>query len=345
MNLVFGLGILLAIAGGALEGLFSLPLTRTPRWRWENTWGLGLLMALLLVPWPLAFLTVPHLLDVLSNVETHVLVVTFLFGVGWGLGALFWGKAIAAIGMALGGSLMMGLINIFGSPLLLAITNPRKLAELGGVVLMAAVAVTVVGVVVCAMAGRAKQREMRLPSVESFGARTPFIVGLIFCIISGVFSASVNFGLIFGEPIAVAAKAAGASDAAKNNAIWALVFTGNFLINAVYAFYVMFKNKTMGLLVSQGSIRYWLGALFLGLALPLGIVLYGVGASQMGPYGPYVAFPMMLVSSILFGNLAGAMTGEWHGVSARTKAAMLAGVTVLAIAFAMFGVANQLLGE
>jgi ATP-binding cassette subfamily F protein 3 len=42
----------------------------------------------------------------------------------------------------------------------------------------------------------------------------------------------VNFGLIFGERIADAAARAGASDVARNNAIWALVFTGNY---AAYA--------------------------------------------------------------------------------------------------------------
>lgn len=343
MNIALGIGILLAIAGGALEGLFSLPVTRTPRWRWENIWGMGLAIALLAVPWPLAFLTVPHLFEVFSNVRTSVLVTTFLFGVGWGIGSLFWGRAIAAIGMALGVSLMMGLINVFGSPLLLAITAPRKLTESGGVALLAAVVVTMVGVVVCAIAGHAKEREMRSPSAGSSDAGTPFAMGLMFCVISGILSASVNFGLVFGEPIAVAAKEAGASDVTKYNAIWALVFTGNFSVGVLYCSYLMVKNRTARLLISQGSLTYWLGALFLGLALPLGIVLYGVGASKMGTYGPYVAFPMMLVSSILFGNLAGMMTGEWHGASARTKTTMLAGVAVLVIAFAMFGMANRLL--
>jgi L-rhamnose-H+ transport protein len=344
LNITLGIGILLAIAGGALEGLFSLPVTRTPRWQWENIWGMGLVVALVAVPWPLALLTVPHLFEVFASVKMSVLLMTFLFGVGWGIGSLFWGKAIAAIGVALGVSLMMGLINVFGSPLLLAITNPRKLGESGGMALLAAVAVTVVGVVVCAMAGHAKERELRRQAAGSSDAGRPFAAGLMFCIISGVLSSSVNFGLVFGEPIAVAASAAGASDAAKNNAVWALVFTGNFSIGALYCGYLMVKNRTAGRLISQGSSNYWLGAAFLGLALPLGIVLYGAGAGQMGTYGPYVAFPMMLVSSILFGNLAGALTGEWRGASARTKRTMLAGVIVLAIAFAMFGVANRLLG-
>jgi L-rhamnose-H+ transport protein len=343
MNIALFFSILLAILGGALEGLFSLPVTRTPRWRWENIWGAGLLIALVAVPWPLAFLTVPHLLDVFRQVKPTVLLTTVLFGVGWGIGNLFWGKAIAAVGVALGVSLMMGLINVFGSPMLLAITNPRKLAEPGGMALLAAVAVTILGVILCAMAGHFKDREMAMQSNDTSGKRPSFLLGLLYCVISGIFSASVNFGLVFGEPIAVAAQAAGASDAVKNNAIWAMVFTGNFSIAAIYCFFLMVKNRTLSLLVSQGSLSYWLGALFLGLALPLGIVLYGIGASRMGEFGPYVAFPMMLVSSILFGNLAGAMTGEWRGASRKTKMTMLAGVTILVAAFVMFGAANRLL--
>ena len=73
----------------------------------------------------------------------------------------------------------------------------------------------------------------------------------------------------------------------------------------------MWKNKTAGVIVSEGSLGYWFWAVFMGVAWPLGIVLYGIGADYMGKDdGPIIGFPMMLVMAILFGNLAGAMTGE-----------------------------------
>lgn len=62
----FYLGLLLVVLGGIMEGSFSLPLKRTPKWDWENIWGAGSLMALLLVPWLLAILTVPRLGQVYS---------------------------------------------------------------------------------------------------------------------------------------------------------------------------------------------------------------------------------------------------------------------------------------
>ena len=343
MNLA--IGVLLVIAGGALEGLFSLPVTRTPKWQWENIWGLGSLIALVLVPWPVAWWTVPQLAGVYGDVAPGVLALTLLFGVGWGLGGIFWGKAIAAVGMALGVSLLMGLINVFGSPVLLAFTEPEKLIDRGGLTLLVAVAVMVAGVVLCAVAGARKQMELDSAAKADTGRKlsTPFAVGLIFCIVSGVLSAMVNFGFVYGKPIAAAASEAGASQAAANNAVWALVFTGNFAVNAIYAFWLMLKNRTLKLVFSEGTLTYWCWALFMGVAWPLGIVLYGLGAVRMGDYGAFVGFPMMLVMAILFGNLAGASTGEWQGTSAKTRAVMFAGVGVLFVAFAIFGGASLLL--
>ena len=340
------IGIIFVIAAGACEGLFSLPVTRTPNWRWENIWGLGSLIALLLVPWPMAFLTVPQLREVYAEVGSGLVILTLLFGAGWGLGGIFWGKAIAALGMALGVSLLMGLINVFGSPVPLAIKEPGKLIQPGGLMLLLAVAVMILGVVFCSLAGKRKEQELvgEQPAEGRPAAGTPFMLGLLFCVLSGMLSAMVNCGFIFGEPLAIAAKNAGASDFGKYNAIWALVFTSNYAVNAAYACYLMLKNRTWGLLISQGTPGYWAGAIFMGIAWPLGIVLYGIGAGKMGTYGAFVGFPMMLVMAILFGNLAGALQGEWQGTSARTRATMLLGVAVLIVSFVVFSFAELLLG-
>ena len=270
---------------------------RTPRWKWENIWGLGSLVALVVVPWPVALLTVPHLGAVFAQVGPGVLVLTFLLGVGWGLGGIFWGKGIAAVGMVLGISLLMGLVNVFGSPVLLACTQgPGKLLEPGGLMLLGAVAVMILGVAVCAVAGAARQRDQTagLAGTGTAKPATPFATGLMFCVVSAVLSAMLNFAFVYGGPIKQARARCDVSPAAAPNAIWAIVFTANYLVNAVYAFGLMWKNKTAGLVVSEGSLGYWLWAVFMGVAWPLGIVLYGIGADHMGTQGAIVGFPMML---------------------------------------------------
>ncbi|MBN1909433.1 MAG: hypothetical protein JW818_06830, partial [Pirellulales bacterium] len=174
--------------------------------------------------------------------------------------------------------------------------------------------------------------------------RSPLALGLMFCLLSGVLSALVNFGLVFGEPLADVAAERGASEVAKNNAVWALIFTGNYTVNAVYALALMIRHRTLGLLVAHGTLGYWVWALFMGISWPLGIVFLGIGASKMGPYGAFVAFPMMLVAAILFGNLAGILTGEWRSSSRRARTVMAVGVAVLCLAFLIFGMAQHLLG-
>lgn len=341
----FTIGIVLVVCGGALEGLFSLGVTRTRGWMWENIWGLGSLIALVLVPWPVALLTVPDLFDVFGSVSPGLLLVTFLFGIGWGLGGIFWGKAIAAVGVALGVSLLMGMITIIGSPVPLAITEPGTLIEPGGLTLLAALAVMVVGVVLCAVAGARKDKELSADaaSTPAQGRSTPFTVGLMFCAISGVLSAMLNFGLVFGDPIAQAASPPDAPNPFAANAIWALVFTGNYLVNAGYGFWLMFKNRTLGRIISESSFPNWFWAFFMGISWPLGVVLFGIGAFKMGDYGAFVGFPMLLLVAILFANLAGAVSGEWRGTSSKTRQVMLAGVVVLFLALVVFGAANALL--
>jgi len=339
----FLLGIILVVLAGACEGLFSLGVTRTPQWKWENIWGLGSLIALLLVPWPVAYFTVPHLGRVFANVPNTILVLTFLFGIGWGLGGIFWGKAIAAVGMALGVSLLMGFINVFGSLGPMVVKEPQKLLTAGGLTLLLAVAVMIGGIIVISRAGQLRERELAGDTKANGGkTSTPFAVGLLFCFISGLLSACVNFGLHFGTDIAHHATLLGASDISANNAIWALVFTGNYLVNFLYAAFLMVRNGTAGRVITHGKPAYWCWALFMGISWPAGIVLMGIAGGKMGEFGKYSAFPMMLLCAVLAGNLSGALTGEWKGTGRASKTVMMVGVLVLLSAFVILGISAKL---
>jgi len=54
--------------------------------------GAGSLMALLILPWPLALITIPGLFEVYKSVPVTVVVLAILFGAGWGAGGVFFGK-------------------------------------------------------------------------------------------------------------------------------------------------------------------------------------------------------------------------------------------------------------
>ena len=336
----------LVLMGGVLAALFIVPTTTTPRWAWEDIWGVGSLVALILVPWPLALMTVPDLAGVYRPAGFGPVALAFLFGIGWGLGGIFWGQAIMMLGLGLGTSIMVGLVNVFGSPVPLAIKDPAKLTSAGGLVLLLAMVILILGVVVCALAGKARDAELAPRGGQAGGAaKRSFGVALIFCLLAGSLSAMNNFGPIFGQPIVQAATSAGASDLGKMNAMWAPLFTANYLVNGGYALYLMVRRKTLPRLRTEGTPGYWLQALFMGLAWPMCLVVYGMGVSRLGRYGAYTAYPMFLGALILTGNAVGTLRGEWRGTRARTRALMIGGVLILGGAFLVLGKANQLLAS
>jgi len=78
-------GSLLVATADTMEGRFSPDVTRAPKWTWANNCGLGLFIALGVVPWPLELLTVPYELQVDAWLSPATLLLTFLFGIGWGV--------------------------------------------------------------------------------------------------------------------------------------------------------------------------------------------------------------------------------------------------------------------
>lgn len=331
------IGFVLIVFGGIMEGVFSLPLKYTSKWSWENIWGAGSLMALLIVPWPLAFLTVPGLLDVYRSANFQTLLFVMLFGAGWGAGGIFFGLGLAAVGLSIGLSLIMGLVAIGGSVIPLAMQHPEQFGRPAGIVLVAGIALMIFGMLVCAQAG--KIRSGGGPTTHG----TKFRLGLFYCIAAGLLSALVNFGLIFGAPIAHIAITRGSNPSAANNAVWALVFTANYLVNVGYCLYLSNKNGTFHLFSKTGTASYWILAVLMGMLWAGGIVVYGIGATWVGSFGAYLGFPIMLITSILAGNAAGALTGEWANSSARSKQVMIGGVAILVVAISVLSYSSRLI--
>jgi L-rhamnose-H+ transport protein len=193
----------------------------------------------------------------------------------------------------------------------------------------------VIGLTICARAGNLKHREP--------GERThprKFGLGLTYCLAAGVLSALVNFALVFGAPIAQPAIASGVDPATANNAVWAIVFTVNYVVNIGYCLFRAARSGSLGKFQTESTLRYWSLALVMGVLWAGGIVAYGRGASLEGPLGPVFGFPIMLITSILTGNVAGALCGEWKDQPTPAKAAMLWGIAVMVLAVMTLGYAN-----
>ena len=219
-----------------------------------------------------------------------------------------------------------------------------------GWALITGLALLVLGIVLCSIAGKIRERDQNAAAglapanaAHSVKPRKTFLTGLVLCVLAGLLSPAVNYAFAFGDEIRAAALKAGATPASASNAIWAIVFTANYLVNVLFCVYLIIRRRNVREMAANSKPKYWAWALFTGLTWPLGIVLYGIGAGRLGEFGAYAGFSMMLTFSILASNFVGAIIGEWKGASALARNRMVMGVAVLVLAALVFGYANTLM--
>ena len=98
-GLLMGLGVVLL--AGLFQGSSMLPTKWMGGWAWENYWLLFAVTAYLICPWTLALATIPRLFEIYAASPGSAIASAFLFGVGWGVGAVTFGLGVEALGLAL----------------------------------------------------------------------------------------------------------------------------------------------------------------------------------------------------------------------------------------------------
>jgi L-rhamnose-H+ transport protein len=334
-----GWGLLLVLLGGALNGSFVAPMKRLAHWRWENSWLIFVITGLLIVPWLVTAGTVPHLASVYHQASLPVLARVILYGFAFGVGVTLFGFGASRIGQALAFPVTQGVGTAFGSLLPLAVLHPDQFRTHRGVALVVGTLVMIVGLVFLSTAGWRRDHE-RNPTAAGL-PRSGFGIGLVTCILSGIFSSMFNFAFVFGDELKQCALAVGASPAMASNAIWALVVSAGCIVNAAYCIYLLNKNHTWGLFVSKGTgTAYWLGGTLMGVVWFSGVILYGMGAVALGPLGGIVGYPVYLSTVIIAGLVCGIASGEWKGSSRRSMGYCLLGVGMLFLAIAVIARGN-----
>ena len=117
-------GVLLAMLGGIMAGNCMVPLKYQRKWQWENIWVVFSLVALILLPWTLAFYRVPNLTAVYAHVPVGNFVMPLLYGAGWGVAQVLFGLAVVHIGMALSFAITIGLSAALGTLVPICCSTP-----------------------------------------------------------------------------------------------------------------------------------------------------------------------------------------------------------------------------
>lgn len=332
MNTLIGL-IVIAI-GSMGQSSSYVPINKIKEWSWENFWLVQGVFAWLVFPLLGALLanSVPELVQMYSSNPLASLK-AIGFGVLWGVGGLTFGLSMRFLGIALGQSVALGTCAAFGT-LIPAVLSGTNLLSPKGLVLLLAVAVTLVGIALVGYAGSLRSKNMseeeRRKAIKDFALKK----GLLIALLSGVMSACFNLGLNAGAPVKEASIALGAKDFFAQNPVTLLVTIGGFFTNLVYCLYMNRKNKTSGEIKKSSRSVLINNVLFCALA---GLLWYsqffglGMGQSFFEPNGLMMAFSWSILMSlnVVFSNVWGVILKEWKGVGRKASFYLFLGMGVL----------------
>jgi L-rhamnose-H+ transport protein len=319
-------GISILVLAGITNASFTLPMKYARKWAWENIWLAWTLFALVILPIAAALLTVPHLVQVYRSSTPQILLEVCGFGAGWGIAQVFFGVAVDMIGIALTFSIVLGTSAALGSLIPLISLHRERLNSGAGYAVLGAVLVVLVGVSVCATAGRMRERV----SARAGDSDTRASLGLLLAILCGVLASLMNFGVAFGTPLMERAQAYGASPLQATNAVWLPLMMAGAVPNVLYCAWLMKRNHS-GDRFREGH-SHWGLAFIMAIFWFGSTLLYGLSAVQLGPWGPILGWPLFMSLIVITASMLGMFTGEWKGSGRGPIRIQWAGVALLVVA-------------
>ena len=320
----------LVLLAGGMNGSFGAPMKRVRGWEWEHTWLVWAFLGMVVIPLTVAAATVPNLAGIYHAAGPTALVLTALYGMVWGAGAVLFGLGITRVGLALGFGIILGTSSSLGAALPFLTLHRNQVFTTTGLLTLAGVGIILAGVAACARAGilrEAAQQGAKSPPSPSreqedkdgTSGGISFVAGLGICVLSGIGSSFMSLALNQATPIYGAAEAMGVPSARLLNAVWPVLLGGGFAVNAACCAFLLvrrgnaacFRHATMSNLgLAAAMAVLWSGSNF----------VYGAGARGLGPLGLVLGWPIFMAMIVLTANAWGVLTGEWRGAGRRAAA-------------------------
>lgn len=353
------LGVLYHFFGGAASGSFYIPYKKVKGWSWESYWIVGGIFSWLIVPPLAAYLTIPGFADIIREASGSILFYTFLFGALWGIGGLTYGLGVRYLGVALGSSIILGLCSVFGA--LVPSIFYEYYPEVGkdsismiagstwGQLVLLGLFICLVGIVICAVAGSMKDKDLNHADKDASGTEFKIGLGLFVAIVSGILSACFAFGIDAGKSMAdvanVAWKSANPGQGEflyQNNVTYIIIMWGGLLTNFIWCMVLNFRNKSFGDYTNKTTplTKNYIFSAIAGTTWFLQFFFYGMGESKLGNGASSWILHMAFI--ILVANLWGLILKEWKGVRSKTLGTVILGIIFILISILVVGYGNSI---
>jgi L-rhamnose-H+ transport protein len=384
MNPSPAIGVLYHWLGGLASGSFYVPYRGVRLWAWETYWLVGGVFSWILAPWLLALVMTRDLIGVLHEAPASSLLWTYIFGLLWGLGGLTFGLTMRYLGMSLGMAIALGYTAAFGTlvpPIFRGEFVQQVLATHSGQVILAGIAVCLIGIAFAGAAGVSKEREMseerKRETIKEFNLKTGLLVGTF----SGVMSACFAYGLAAGDPIKELTMRHGTPALWQGLPVLVVVLAGGFTTNFIWCLMLNVRNRTgyqyfssairtpgpdrnqefilenvidapgeemaaelrldRGQAIRVPMLSNYLFSALAGVTWYFQFFFYTMGETQMGKY-KFSSWTLHMASIIIFSSLWGIGLKEWKGAGVRAGRRLAVALLLLVGSTVIIGYGNYL---
>ncbi len=330
-------GFLLILLAALMNGAYAIPMRFMVRWRWENVWLIWTILSLWIFPVAMAWLSVPHPLAAYAGTSWSALLRMGSMGLLWGTGVLLLGMSFPLVGVAVGAAVGLGCAAAMGTMLPMLYGGAAGVSRATGEMIFAGVVIVLLGVGVCGLAGRMRERSQEA-AIEATGQS---IRGFVYASVGGALTAGLNLALAMGGSISVAVERQHPVSMGAGIAVWVPVLLAGGIPGVLYTLALLRRNHAATFFLTWGTFIYWplialMGVLWLG-----SIVVYGNGVLRSGPLGLIIGWPVFMSGAVIASAMWGSLFGEWKNSGVRARVTMVAGVCFLTIAITILGKAGR----
>jgi L-rhamnose-H+ transport protein len=342
------LAFALILCSSISSGAFAVPLKLRQRYEWENTWFVGFVFALLIIPFIAVNIFLPQWFQAVRATGLNTVLLAMVFGFLWGLGTVTLAIGITTIGLSMGYTIIHGLTAAAGS-IIPMVRRWDTISEEAKLVVLLGIFTSIIGTAMCGRAGILRER-----AVGSADGRTPlsssarkaagkvFVIGLLWCILSGFLSSCANLGFDFADRVQYEALRLGAIPASATIGRWIPVYWGGFLSILIICGSKMLRKGTWRNYRGPGSARDFGLAALLGCFHFLAQIPYGIGALYLGRLGTTVGWVINISLSLLIGNALGFAIGEWKAAPRRSVYLLFGGLVALIVSMVILAYGNTI---
>ena len=181
-----------------------------------------------------------------AGVPWGVIVPPIIFGFLWGLGSMTLGLSFSFIGLSLAYAMNYGAQIAFGAFAPMLLRRPEQILMPHGLVVLAGVAVCLLGVVISGRAGVLKSRrleddKLQQANSEKSGWKSKILFGLVLAFVSGLLCACYAVAVDFGNDLQ-----------ANPFVVMSLILWSGSVSSCSYCVFQLCKNKTWGSFCQAG---------------------------------------------------------------------------------------------